>query len=159
MESEEELAEFLGRSDQQTTETVRRCGWMIQFVGGQGREPSFGYTVGLHGLGHPELVIFGLPPSDTAGVLNNLGERVRGGQNLAEGDLVRFPDWPHRLHVLPLVNPAEVLFVANRFYRRPDSLSVPGLQLVWDDKEGRFPWEPDFAAPRWLQPLPGTFRA
>jgi hypothetical protein len=32
------------------------------------------------------------------------------------------------------------------------------LQLTYDDLQGRFPWEPGYAAP-YLQPRPGTFGA
>jgi hypothetical protein len=160
MESDAEIRAFLDQQDAWTRDTVRRCGWAIEYVHGEGeRDPPFAYTVGLFGLGYPELVVFGMDPGDSAGVLNDVGGRVRDGERVIPGELLSFTNWPHRLHVLPLVNPAEVLFAANRFYRRPDHDPVPALQLVWDDREGRFPWEPDFAAPRWLQPLPGTFRA
>jgi Domain of unknown function (DUF4262) len=47
---------------------------------------------------------------------------------------------------------------ANRFYLRPDEASVPVLQLTYDDRPGRFPWEPGYAVPD-MQPRPGTFRA
>jgi hypothetical protein len=160
MEDKTRVRQFLKQQDAWTRETIRRSGWAIQYVSGEGdQDPPFAYTVGLFGLGHPELVVFGIGPGDAGCLLNDVGGRVRDGQRVIPGELVTFTDWPHRVHVLPLVNPAEVLFAANRFYRRPDRNPVPGVQLVWDDKEGRFPWEPDFAAPRWLQPLPGTFRA
>src|SRR5262249_48002460 len=92
-------------------------------------------------------------------VLNEVAGRVRGGRPVVQGELITFPDWSHRVHALPLVNPAEVLYAANRFFGRPDHDSVPGLQLVWDDKAGRFPWEPDYSVPRGLRPLPGRFHA
>ena len=58
--------------------------------------------------------------------------------------------------VLP--NPGEILFTANRFYQRPEEASVPALQLSYDDKAGRFPWEEGYAAPE-MQPRPGTWSA
>ena len=45
----------------------------------------FAYTVGLFGLGHSELLIFGVPPGTAAVVLNSLGERIRAGENLLPG--------------------------------------------------------------------------
>jgi hypothetical protein len=32
-------------------------------------------------------------------------------------------------------------------------------QLTYDDDHGRFPWDPDYAFPAWVQPRPGTFAA
>ena len=61
------------------------------------------------------------------------------------------------VEVLP--NPGEVLFVANRFYERPDEYSVPAFQLTWADAAGRFPWDPGCAYDRDRQPRPGTWRA
>jgi len=150
---------FLDQQDAWMRDTVRQVGWAVQWVCGEGQKPPFAYTVGLFGVGHPELAIFGMSAGYSGGVLNEVAGRVRRGQPVAQGELITFADWPHRLHALPLVNVAEVLFVANRFFGRPDHDSVPGLQLVWDDKAGRFPWEPDYSVPQWLQPLPGTFRA
>jgi hypothetical protein len=55
-------------------------------------------------------------------------------------------------------NPGEIVFTANRHYQRPPEFSVSVFQLSYDDTSGRFPWEPDYAAPE-MQPRPGTFRA
>ena len=150
-------------------DTIRRRGWAIQYVGGEecsrpgcdcpaGDEPPFAYTVGLFGLAHPELLIFGVPPAVAAGVLNDLGERVRGGEALLPGQLITFDNWPHRIVPEPVPNPGDIVFSANRFYCRPDEFSVPVLQLSYDDAEGRFPWDDGYAAPE-MQPRPGTFTA
>jgi hypothetical protein len=149
----------LAQNDARTRNIVREHGWMIQAVFGKGTDPPFAYTVGLFGLDHPELVIFGIDEASAAGVLNHLGERVRQGDCIAPGELLTFDHWPHRLHVFPLPNPSEVLFAANRFYHRPPDDPVPALQLVWDDLWGNFPWEPGYQAPAWCQPVPGSFKA
>jgi hypothetical protein len=92
---------------QHTAATIRRCGWHIEYVGGGGCDvpgcdggdltgPPFGYTVGLFGLGHPELLIIGAPKNTTFGVLNDLGNRIRDGQDLVVGQLLTFEQWPHR---------------------------------------------------------------
>jgi Domain of unknown function (DUF4262) len=161
MENDALVTHFLDQTDAWTRDVVRRHGWAVEYVFGEGQQyPPVAYTVGLYGFAeHPELAIFGMDQHDSLGVLNTLGERIRRGARIEEGELITFDDWSHRLHVLPLVNAAQVLFAANRFYRRADHESVPGLQLVWDDRWGRFPWEPDYDPPQWLQPLPGTFTA
>ena len=40
---------------------IRRCGWMVQFVGGTRTYAPFAYTVGLTDAGLPKLVATGRP--------------------------------------------------------------------------------------------------
>lgn len=151
------------------TAKIRRHGWSIQYVGGGqcsgpecnckgSNEPPFAYTVGLFGMDHPELVIFGLPPDLAVVVLNDLGERIRAGETLLPGQIITFGEWPHRIIPEAVPNPGDIVFAANDFYRRPDEFSVPVLQLSYDDPAGSFPWEDGYAAPE-MQPRPGTFKA
>ncbi len=56
-------------------------------------------------------------------------------------------------------NPGDIVYGANRHYRRPDEASVPVLQLTWDDGAGRFPWDDGYSVPASVQPRPGSFRA
>ncbi len=160
---------WMDQWDAMVTEKVRRFGWYIQYVDSgeccfpgctaqESDEPSFAYTVGLFGLDHPELLIFGVSQQVAARVLNDLGERIRAGENLIPGQLITFDHWPRRVIPEVVPNPGEIVLEANRFYKRPDEASVPVLQLSYDDAQGRFPWEEGYAAPE-LQPRPGTFRA
>ncbi len=170
MISPEELAWF-DQNDARITSIIRRYGWYIQYVGGECScpgcggaaqedefQPPFAYTVGLFGLGHPELLVFGLGQESACGVLNDLGARIRAGAELLPGELITFEHWPHRIVTEQVPNPGEIVFTANRFYQRPAEASVPVLQLSYDDPAGRFPWEAGYAAPQ-MQPRPGTFRA
>jgi Domain of unknown function (DUF4262) len=99
----------------------------------------------------------GVPQETAGGVLNELGERIRAGEDLLPGQLITFRGWPHKIIPEELPNPGAIVFSANRFYQRPAEFSVPVLQLSYD-KAGRFPWQPGYAAPE-MQPRPGTFRA
>jgi hypothetical protein len=53
----------------------------IVFVSGDGDEPppTFAYTIGLFGMGHPELVVTGVDLQTAGGLLNELGDRIRTG--------------------------------------------------------------------------------
>lgn len=160
---------WIDQEDARIADLVRRNGWAIQYIGGgscskpgcdggDDDEPPFAYTIGLFGLGHPELLILGAPPQTAAGVLNSLGARIRDGEPLLPGQTVTFDNWSHRIIPEAVPNPGEIVFGANRFYQRPAEASVPVLQLTYDDTEGRFPWDDGYAAPE-LQPRPGTFKA
>jgi hypothetical protein len=123
------------------------------------RKTSIAYTIGLFGLGHPELVVLGVGPGDAAGLLNEVGRRVKAGGNLIPGELLEFDASAHRVTVEEIPNPGAIVFGANRHYRRPDEASVPALQLTYDDREGRFPWEDGYSVERWIQPRPGEYTA
>jgi hypothetical protein len=162
---------WLDQDDANTTAIIRRHGWMIQYVGGgmcnvpgceaheDPKVPSFAYTVGMFGLGHPELLVFDLPPQTASGILNDLGERVRAGAELIPGQMVTFEDWPHRVVLEEVPNPGEIVFSANRFYQRPADFSVPVLQVTYDDRAGSFPWDDGYDESAGRQPRPGEFRA
>ena len=160
---------WLDQEDKRTAAAIRKYGWLIEYVGGgccavpgcDGGKltgPPFAYTVGLFGLGHPELLVIGASMNMAYGVINDLGGHIRDGQDLVVGQLLTFKKWPHRIVVEAVPNPGEIVLAANRYYQRPDAASVPAYQLSYDDKAGRFPWEADYAAPA-MQPRPGTFRA
>lgn len=160
---------WLDQEDAWIKSVIRRHGWAIEYIGGgccsvpgcdggDDEGPPFAYTVGLFGVGHPELLVFGLDPETTTALLNELGNRVRGDEALVPGQLLTFDEWEHRVVPEEVPNPGDIVFSANRFYQRPAEYSVPVLQLSYDDFEGRFPWEEDYRNPE-LQPRPGTFKA
>ena len=152
---------WLDQEDQHTAQTIRRHRTYIQYVGGESdrRRAPFAYTVGLFGLGHPELLVVGVDMRTAGNLLNDLRDRIVAGRDLVPGELLTFAGWTHRVTVEHVPNPGEIAFAANRFYERPAEFSVPLLQLTYDDREGRFPWEDGYANPAWVQPRPGTFSA
>lgn len=168
---------WLDQEDRRTAEMIRRRGVYIQYVGGAEceccsprnradrrrakRETSapFAYTVGLFGLGHPELAVVGLSARDAATVLNYLAACVRMGRELVPGEVIDSLEPGQRFLVEVVPNPGQIAFAANRHYQRPDAFSVELLQLTWSDSEGRFPGEPGCSIPTRVQPRPGRWRA
>ncbi|MEX2133764.1 MAG: DUF4262 domain-containing protein [Acidimicrobiia bacterium] len=157
------------QEDARIAATIRASGWAITYVGGEscsrpgcgcppGDGPPFAYTVGMFGMGHPELLVFGVDPGTASGLLNNLGARVKSGDHLVAGLELDFEEWPHKVIPEPVPNPGEIVFEANRFYCRPDEYSVPVLQLTYTYLAGRSPWAAVYSAPE-KPPRPGTFRA
>ena len=161
---------WLDQEDTHLAQLIRAHRWAVQYVvpgdcadcddpcdddGG----PPFGYTVGLFGLGHPELVVVGLGHDNTHAILQRVAALVAGGRDLVPGELLTFPDRPDGLVVEELPNPGEVLFVANRHYQRPDEHSVPAYQLTWQHRDGTFPWDPGYPCDPACQPRPGMWRA
>jgi hypothetical protein len=156
-----QITAWLDQEDADVSRMIREYGWYIQFVMGdeRDRKTSIAYTIGMFGYGHPELVALGLDPGDAGALLNEVGRRVKAGGNLIAGELLEFDAWAHRVTVEEIPNPGAIVFGANRHYQRPDEVSVPAFQLTYDDREGRFPWEPGYSVSRWIQPRPGEYTA
>ncbi len=152
---------WLDQEDAHLAQVIRAHRWAVQYVseGDEPDEPAFGYTIGLFGLGHPELVIAGLDGDSTHGILDRVAGMVAGGRDLVPGELLTWPDWAGRIVVEPLPNPGEVLLGANRFYQRPPEYSVPAYQLTWAHADGTFPWDPGYPCGPECQPRPGTWQA
>lgn len=152
---------WLDQEDARLKSAIRRRGQFVEYVVGsvEARQTSFAYTIGLFGLGHPELLVFGLEAAGCCHLLTRIGDLVREGCDLIPGEQIELTRSPFRFVLEAVPNPGEIVFSANRFYRRPAEASVPVLQLTYDDGQGCFPWEAEYRFPAWLQPRPGTFTA
>ncbi|GAB3699012.1 DUF4262 domain-containing protein [Mariniluteicoccus flavus] len=135
---------------------VRHHGCCVQSVHGDEHGSSFSYTVGLFGLSHPELIVFGLDHLSAGGTLNWFFDRIRGGDDLTAGEVVHAPNGGPRFLVEEFPNPKDALYVANHHYRRPRKSSVPAYQLTWD-VNGAFPWDAGYPYSASMQPRPGDY--
>ena len=124
---------------------VHQNGWAVQGV--SGRHP-FAYTVGLTECGVPELVITGMDDCAAATVLNAIAGRVLR-EDLDVGARVDLSGLA--LEVLAVEHPDLHLLTATALYGD----EVRGLQLVWPDDRGRYPWQPGHRSRRGGQPLLG----
>ncbi len=160
---------WLDQEDALIADRIREYGCFIRYVSDgacskpgchttPSDEPPFAYTVGLFGLAHPELLIFGVAPRTASLVLNDLARRVRAGESLLPGTTTTVAGWDRSIVLESLPNPAQIVFDANRYYRQPDENPVPVLQVSYADERGRFPWEEGHLHPE-RQPRPGTFSA
>ena len=161
MTNDAQTTAWLDQEDARLAQTIRTHRIAVQYVfaGDEPDEPSFGYTVGLFGLGHPELVAVGLSSEGTHRVLNGAAGLVVEGRNLVPGEVARHDDGQPAFIVEVVPNPGEILFSANRFYQRPDEFSVPAFQLTWAHRDGSFPWDEAYPCGPDCHPRPGTWHA
>jgi Domain of unknown function (DUF4262) len=127
--------------DRQTAQFVRDYGWNVTGVAADEQTPGWAYSIGLwHTLGSPEVVVFGLSIEPMMGMVNIVGDQIRDGQALQPDQrragviegfevIVRpvHPDWY-----------GDFFGAAIDFYQEPP---LPIVQLVWPDKQGRYPWD------------------
>src|SRR5262249_53297505 len=92
---------------------------------------------------HPELIIFGLKSDTNIKILNNIGDDVKKGKVFEAG-----PDYSEVLASYPVTfrevleqNYINYFGFAIWYYKRK---SFPVLQVIWPDKNSRYPWDPDF---------------
>jgi hypothetical protein len=135
---------------------IARYGWAVTMVEPTPTDPGipFAYTVGLTARTQPELVIAGLDPLIAQALLNDLAARVvEQHMQLAHGqhlhDLIAGYD------AVLVDGPLTDDLYPGTAIGRYGADRVRLRQIVWPDRDGRFPWDPGYAYPRRAQPLLG----
>ncbi len=130
-------------------EKILARGWAVQYVEDVRR--PFAYTIGLHLIGLPELLVTGLTPKQALWLLNSCATRVLAGLRPAPGDRISLPAGT-RLEVVGVAHPDAHMGIATAI-EGPD---ISAVQLVWADDRGRWPWAPNFDDGRRPQPVLGV---
>lgn len=140
-------------------------GLYVDYVFGDGSGPPWAYTVGLLDLGHPEVIVFGLDPTDTQHVVQTLFDEIECGIVRPVGRSRRQRPLgcpPRSVRLIPVAEQhwecagAHRMCVVSGYHRalgRADS-ELHALQLVWATSRGTFPWHARASKrERGLQPL------
>ena len=141
-----EEANALSALDAKVLREIHTDGWQITGVLAreQNKGPDFAYSIGLfHTLGHPEIILFGLPIDVCMRAVNRDRLDIRDGkrfQPMAVYDHILTP--PHsccfrevdRKHYHGHVGYALWFYETDPF---------PLMQCFWSDENGRFPWDPE----------------
>ena len=140
---------MVNSSEQRILDDIDRVGWHITCVGpavdSDDPEEWFAYTVGLSKtFGWPEMICFGLDLQVMADLLNYAVDecRARGvspSAGLVLNDVIN--GFPAKLE-----NPrpmADEYVNSAHWLARHEGLSLSVLQLLWPDKAGHFPDEPE----------------
>ena len=147
--------------DKKVMTDILEVGWSDIAVFPTADDPGlwFNYSVGLTEREHPELLVIGLDNEQMHALLWSAIDRIKN-----HGETLQ----PNTLSTEVLID-FEVGFVEVEELRHPDHMmsmayriygdKATGLQIVWPDTNGRFPWHDDFN-PEWKdrQPLAGTWK-
>lgn len=126
--------------------------WVVVSVGRERNRPPYAYTVGLTGHALPEFLVTGLSAGRAAEVLNDAAATaVDGGAPPVAGGRVRLPGG----------RPGEVVRVAEPWVHMDVAAGMfesrlRALQLVYADRQGRWPWDAGFRGGRGGQPVLGA---
>jgi hypothetical protein len=130
--------------DDKLISDIEKFGFAVIIIEATNYLPSFSYTVGLFAkYNHPELIAFGLSPKTLHAILNIGGEMVKKGQLLktATDYLEFFESGGVKFLQVDPKNTRDYFGYAIWFNKTTE---FPSLQLVWTDRQGRYPWEDDF---------------
>lgn len=131
---------------------IAEYGWAVRHVGADresGAAP-FSYTVGLTALGHPEVVITGMPFAHAQTFLNNIGNDVRSGVRFDPGLVTEDLTGPGAPVTFLAVQDTRGLTAVEQVYEQ-----VQAVQMVWPDSVGRLPWQEAYNNSPDAQPLLG----
>lgn len=116
--------------------------------------PGFAYSIGLfESFGHPEIICFGMDLSMMAELINDACDSIKQGNTF--GTYIPYPDFLEGVDV-------KFVTVDQSFYGDYFNFAInyygdenfPAMQMVWPDKENKFPWEENFYEPwKFQQPL------
>jgi hypothetical protein len=107
--------------------------------------PAYAYTIGLEtAFDFPEIVVFGLTPVASRGLLGLVVDLLAGGTEIPVGPVFAgLLDGDQRSALLPVdLNEYVDLFETATMWHRRTSYRV--VQLAWPDRSGWLPWESGF---------------
>jgi Domain of unknown function (DUF4262) len=130
--------------DDKLIDDIEKFGFTVILIEATNYLPSFGYTVGLFAkYNHSELIAFGLSTKTIHAILNIGGEMVKKGQVLKTK--TRYSDFFENGGAQFLtVDPGNTKDYFGYAIWFNKSTEFPSLQLVWTDRQGRYPWEGNF---------------
>jgi hypothetical protein len=140
------------RMEDRVNENVREYGCHVMRIDTDDEGPGFVYSIGLtKNFGQPELICFGLDAEVMHWLINEMRDRMAKGECFADGDRVSdlLEGYACVLKTMRKRWYREFLGCALWFH---DGEDFDALQVVWPDKQHRYPWDGDYAAPMGRQP-------
>ncbi|MFA6152221.1 MAG: DUF4262 domain-containing protein [Chitinophagaceae bacterium] len=133
---------------------IEKFGWTIIALEATEYLPSYAYTIGLwKNYRHPEIIVFGLPVGMLHTVLNEAGAMIKSSQKLESGKLYNDFFENGNTCFIP-VDERNFRDYINYATELNGALAFPAFELIWTDKNLKFPWEDNFDTElKFKQPL------
>lgn len=136
----------IGKDDliDRTKFNIDKYGLQVILVGSTGYNPSFAYSIGLtQTYDHAEIICFGLPNDVGHAILNDIAEIIQKGEKIKTG-MIYTEIFQNSRAAFVNVNKGNIddyFGAALNYYGDKD---FNALQVVWTDRNDKFPWEEDF---------------
>lgn len=127
-----------------TKSNIEKFGLHVIIVSSTPYLPSFAYSIGLwETYRHPEVICFGLSNDLGHAIINDIAEIIKGGEELKIGKtyLEIFKDSKACFLEVDRRNIADYFGAALNYY---GNNHFEALELIWTDRNDRFPWEENF---------------
>ncbi len=141
-------------AERQITNDIKEYGFHVALFEDDGYLPSFAYSIGLwKNFNHPEVIAFGLPIELLHSLICTAKQEIEKRGKLEPGHT--YSDFLEGYQIQFLeVNKAHYSDYLGYGRWFNGSFDFPVLQLVWPDKEHKWPWEEEFNTNwRFKQPL------
>jgi hypothetical protein len=130
--------------DNKLSADIEKFGWTVMLLEATGYLPSFAYTVGLwKNYNQPEIISFGLTTKTLHLILNDAGEIAKSSQTIEIGRAYDnfFENSDTEFVKVDSRNIEDYFGQAINFY---NTKYFPAIQLVWTDRNNKFPWDKDY---------------
>ena len=127
-----------------TKSNIEKFGLQVIMVNSEGYNPSFAYSIGLwKTYNHPEIICFGLRNDLVHAIINDVAEIIKHGARIKikEDYTNIFKDSKAIFLKVDERNIDDYFGVALEHYK---GVKFEALQLLWTDRNGKFPWEEKF---------------
>lgn len=132
------------RDDNRTTSDIEKFGLSVIIIEATDYLPSFAYSIGLwQKFNHPEIICFGLSNETMHAVINDVSDIIKKGKTFEANKIYSdiFENSSAEFLVVDNRNLSDYFGTAIDYY---NSKKFPALQLIWTDRNDKFPWEEDF---------------
>lgn len=133
-------------AEQKVLDDIGDHGLHVVTVPADQARPGFSFSIGLwENFQQPEVIVFGLPGEVAHELIDLVADEADAGQHFLDGTRHAglLQDYPVRFVEVPKAHYAGHLGMAQWAYEGDD---FPAVQLVWPDKQGRWPWDPEARA-------------
>ncbi len=129
---------------EQTKLNIAKFGLQVIMVTSTDYSPSFAYSIGLtKTYNHPEIICFGLPNNLAHEIINDIAEIVKNGEIIKSKKIYSeiFKDSRATFLKVDKRNIPDYFGAGLNYYANEE---FNALQLIWTDRNDRFPWEENF---------------
>jgi hypothetical protein len=129
---------------EKTKHNIEKYGLQVMSIRASDYLPSFSYSIGLlESYRHPELICFGLSINLMHTLINDVAALIKQGEKIEPGrnyDNI-FANSVAQFVQVDAGNVPDYFKLALNYYQLDQ---IPAMQLVWTDRENRFPWDVGF---------------
>ncbi len=125
-------------------DNIEKYGCHLSLIEADNYLPAFVYSIGLFkSYKHPEIICFGLKTDVMGSIINNVKDSIKEGEIFEPYKLYTRFLQDYDIQFIPVDKKfyPNYLGYAGWFY---GDFDFPVLQLIWPDKEHKFPWDEGF---------------